>query len=241
MARTRKPSVDDVTPGVPERKGRTWPFPRATAFLLVLLLFVAKNTAAGQSREDWPHVAFSEDGTPISWETHGEGEPALVFVHGWSCDARYWKKQVPVFSKTRRVITMDLAGHGHSGMNRKQYTMASFGEDVRAVVEAAAAVKVILVGHSMGGSVIAEAAKIMPEQVIGLIGVDTLENVGYRMSSEEAKMMVAPFEQDFPSATKEFVSGMIQKDTDTELRHWIVSDMASAPPTVAVSAMKEMV
>lgn len=148
------------------------------------MLFVAANAAAAKSLEEWPRVAFSEDGTPISWEAHGEGEPALLFVHGWSCDARYWKKQVRVFSKTRRVITMDLAGHGHSGMDREKYTMASFGEDVRAVVEASGTKQVVLIGHSMGGSVIAEAAAVMPEQVIGLIGVDTLENVGYQMSLE---------------------------------------------------------
>lgn len=53
--------------------------------------------------------------------------------------------------------------------------------------------------------------------------------------------MVAPFEEDFPGAVREFVSGMIGKDTDPLLRQWIVSDMASAPPAVAVSAMKEMV
>ncbi len=224
-----------------ERKWKVMSFLRGLTLLFAFVFLVAAHTAAAQTPEEWPRFAFSRDGTPISWEAHGKGEPALVFVHGWSCDARYWRKQVPLFSKRYRVITLDLAGHGHSGMDRKTYTMTSFGEDVRAVVEAAGARRVVLVGHSMGGSVIAEAARIMPEQVIGLIGVDTLENVGYRMSSEEAELMVAPFKRDFPSATKEFVSGMIRKESDPKLRQWIVSDMASAPPDVAVSAMEEMV
>jgi len=99
---------------------------------LVFLIAVFGNTPA---EAEWPHMAFSKDGTPISYEVFGKGEPTLVFVHGWSCDARYWSAQVPVFSKKFRVIVLDLAGHGHSGMSRTKYTMSSFGEDVRAVTE----------------------------------------------------------------------------------------------------------
>ncbi len=46
---------------------------------------------------------------------------------------------------------------------------------MQAVTEAAGTARVILIGHSMGGSVIAEAAALMPDSVIGLIGVDTLK------------------------------------------------------------------
>jgi len=58
---------------------------------------------------------------------------------------------------------LDLAGHGHSGTSRPQYAMSSFGEDVRAVVEATGSRRVILIGHPMGGSVIAEAARLTPD------------------------------------------------------------------------------
>ena len=102
----------------------------------------------------------------------------LVFVHGWSCDSRYWRAQIPYFSQKYRIALVDLAGHGHSGFGRSNYTMGSFGEDVLAVVEALGAEKVILIGHSMGGIVIAEAARLMPEKVLGLIGVDTLVGCG---------------------------------------------------------------
>jgi len=39
-------------------------------------------------------TASSIDGVPIAYEVLGEGTPALVFVHGWSCDRSYWKGQV---------------------------------------------------------------------------------------------------------------------------------------------------
>ena len=189
---------------------------------------------------DGPRVAPSADGTPIAYEVHGSGEPTLVFVHGWSCDARYWREQLPEFAKSHRVVALDLAGHGHSGLGRQEYTMAAFGEDVRAVAEAVGADPVVLVGHSMGGSVIAEAARLMPERVVGLIGVDTLENVEYPLTAAEAAQMTAPLERDFAAGTRAFVGQMLRPETAPELREWILADMAAAPPAVALSAMRHM-
>jgi pimeloyl-ACP methyl ester carboxylesterase len=206
------------------------------SFLVLLILTVGVT----QAQTQWPHVVLSKDGVSISYEIYGSGEPTLVFVHGWSCDARYWRAQLPHFSKNHRVVTLDLAGHGHSGMTRLQYTMSAFGEDVRAVTEATGSRSVILIGHSMGGSVIAEAARLMPNRVVGLIGIDTLENIEYPMTREELKKMIAPLEKDFRTGSRQFVGGMISANTDPQLREWILADISAAPPAVALSAMNEM-
>ena len=210
------------------------------ACLVNCLVFLFLISGAVQAQPQWPRVALSKDGTPISYEIFGAGEPTLVFVHGWSCDARYWRAQVPHFSKKHRVVILDLAGHGHSGAARMRYSMEAFGEDVRAVTEATGSRRVILIGHSMGGSGIAEAARLMPDRVIGLIGVDTLENIEYPMSREELEKMTAPLEKDFRTASRQFIGEMISPQTDPQLREWILSDVSAAPPAVALSAMKEM-
>ncbi|MDY6954486.1 MAG: alpha/beta hydrolase, partial [Thermodesulfobacteriota bacterium] len=209
---------------------------RLASFLVFLFLVFGVVGAQAQ----WPQLVLSKDGTPISFEVHGAGEPTLVFVHGWCCDGRYWRGQVPHFSKSHSVVTLDLAGHGHSGATRSKYSMSAFGEDVQAVTEAVGSHRVILVGHSMGGSVIAEAARLMPERVIGLIGVDTLENIEYPMTEEELNKMVAPLEKDFPTGCRAFVGEMISPSTDPKLRAWILSDMSAASPMVAISALKNM-
>ena len=92
----------------------------------------------------------------------------------------------------------------------------------------------------MGGSVIAEAARLMPSRVIGLIGIDTLENIEYPMTREELKKMIAPLEKDFRTGSRQFVEEMISPQTDPQLREWILSDMSAAPPAVALSAMNNM-
>ncbi len=212
-------------------------YPTVFAGCIIMLLLIFGSMRA---HAEWPQVISSKDGTPISYEIYGAGEPTLVFVHGWSCDARYWRTQLPHFSKKHRVVTLDLAGHGHSGSERSRYTMKSFGEDVRAVAEANGSHKVILIGHSMGGSVIAEAARLMPARVIGLIGIDTLENIEYPMTREELDQMIASLKMDFQNCSRKFVEEMISSRTDPQLREWILADMAAAPPAVALSAMNEM-
>lgn len=207
---------------------------------LPLFLWVALMAYASPAWAAWPQVVLSRDGVPISFEVHGSGEPTLVFVHGWSCDARYWREQIPYFSRDHRVVVLDLAGHGHSGLSRWKYTMAAFGEDVKAVAGVVGGPRVILIGHSMGGSVIAEAARLMPGRVVGLIGVDTLENVEWPLTQEEAAKMTAPLREDFRAGSRAFVSQMIFTNTDAQLRDWILGDMSAAQPAVALSAMTEM-
>ena len=95
------------------------------------------------------HV-LSSDNVPIYYEVQGDGEPALVFIHGWCCDRSYWREQMGEFAQQYKVVTVDLAGHGESGLDRKAWTMSAFGEDVVAVVESLGLDKVVLIGHSMG-------------------------------------------------------------------------------------------
>ena len=223
-----------------EEKNYFKPVTRYSISLTSCLFVLFLTFGAIRAQADWPHVIPSKDGTLISYEIYGAGESTLVFVHGWSCDARYWRAQLPHFAENHRVVMLDLAGHGHSGTTRSQYTMRAFGEDVKAVIEATGSRRVILIGHSMGGSVIAEAARLMPNRVKGLIGVDTLENIEYPITREELKKMIAPLEKDFRAGSRQFVEEMISPQTDPQLREWILSDMSAAPPAVALSAMNNM-
>ncbi|MFH2043601.1 MAG: alpha/beta hydrolase [Pseudomonadota bacterium] len=213
---------------------------RYSVSLVGCLIFILLSFGALRAEAQWPHLVSSRDGTPISYEIYGTGEPVLVFVHGWSCDARYWRAQLSYFSKKYRVVVLDLAGHGQSGFTRSQYSMKAFGEDVCAVAETTGSSRIILIGHSMGGPVIAEVARLMPNRVIGLIGIDTFENIEYPLTPKEFEQMIAPLKKDFSAGCRAFVTNMISPKTDPVLREWILSDMSAAPPAVALSAMKEM-
>lgn len=208
----------------------------STLVILFAFLFIGITEKA---KANWPDIVPSKDGTAISYEVYGVGEPTLVFIHGWSCDTRYWRNQISSFSQNHKVVLVDLAGHGHSGTTRVKYTMKAFGEDVQAVTEAVGSKNVILIGHSMGGTVIAEAARLMPNRVKGLIGVDTLENIEYPLTPEAMDQMVTPLQENFKIGTGYFVKSMLTASTNASLQNWIVADMSAAQPSVALSAMKD--
>ncbi len=182
--------------------------------------------------------AISADGISIAYEVRGEGEPALVFVHGWCCDRSYWDAQLPHFAEKYKVIAIDLAGHGESGLDRKEWTMGAFGEDVVAVVNKLNLDQVVLVGHSMGGFVILEAARRMPQLVIGLVGVDTLNNFEYKFTQEQIDEMLTPLRSNFVEATRNFVRTMFTPTSDSALVEKIVVDMSSAPHDVGIGALE---
>ncbi len=206
--------------------------------IVLLAAFIA--AALGQAALAKSAVVKSTDGIPLSYTLQGKGEPAIVFVHCWCCDKGYWKDQIPHFAKKHTVVAIDLAGHGDSGLGRADWTVAAFAADVAAVVEALKLEKAILVGHSMGGPVSLEAARLMPKRVIGVIGVDTFQDFGRTIPAEQQKQYLAAFQADFPGVTDRFVRSMFPAGADTALVARIAADMASAPPEVGIGAMKSM-
>ena len=134
--------------------------------------------------------AISADGVSIAYEVRGEGEPTLVFVHGWSSNRNTWAAELAHFSQKYKVVAIDLAGFGASGNNREKWTMGAFGEDVAAVIKQIGLDDAVLIGSSMGGPVILEAAKRIPESIIGLVLVDILQNIETVYSEERISNIV---------------------------------------------------
>jgi pimeloyl-ACP methyl ester carboxylesterase len=209
-----------------------------------------RNDAADRTNTDTTQTAAinsrvasvkAPDGVEIRYEVAGSGEPTLVFVHGWSCDRSYWRDQIDHFAKSHRVIAVDLGGHGESGLGRQEWTMVAFGGDVRAAVEAAGPEKVVLIGHSMGGPVVAEAAKLMPQRAAALVMVDYFTEVDRKFTAKEREGFLAPMRADFPKTTQAFVrQEMFVPRSDPKLADRIARDMASGPSAVAVSAMDQL-
>ena len=163
--------------------------------------------------------------------------PALIFVHGWSCDRSYWKAQIGPFTKKFEVVFVDLAGHGESGLGRKSWTIEAFGDDVASVVKKLGLKRVILIGHSMGGDVIAETARQLHGAVIGLIMIDTYKKLGPGRPPEQVEAFVAKLRTDFKDSTNALVRSMFVQSSDSSLVKWVAKDMSSAPPAIALDAL----
>jgi pimeloyl-ACP methyl ester carboxylesterase len=164
-------------------------------------------TADAQPAEGAPRIAIAPDGVHVQYRVYGRGEPALVFIHGWSGDSNYWREQIGPFSKRYTLVTVDLAGHGGTDGNRTDWSIARFGQDVATALAAVPSQQIILVGHAMGGPVALEAARELKGRVIGVIGVDTFKSIGApRPSKAQVDAIVKPFEADFIGETRKLVA-----------------------------------
>jgi pimeloyl-ACP methyl ester carboxylesterase len=186
-------------------------------------------------------VVPSWDGIPLAFETRGSGTPALVFVHGWSCDRRYWSGQLDAFAARHLAVAVDLAGHGESGAGRRRWTMAGFGDDVVALVRHLGLGEVVLVGHSSGGDVVVETALRLGDQVAGVVWADTYDTLGDPPTRQQLEQFLAPFREDFVAATRAFVRRMCGPTTAADLAEWVAADMSAAPPEVALDALEHAV
>jgi sigma-B regulation protein RsbQ len=125
----------------------------------------------------------------IAYTENGKGDTALVFVHGWAINKEYFQKQIDHFSDRYIVITLDLGGHGESGLNRNVWTIDDFAGDVIAVIDSLHLNKVILIGHSMAGGIIINVASKTPSKIIGLIGIDNFKNVSSILTQEQQQQI----------------------------------------------------
>lgn len=213
-------------------------FSNNLGIVVLALLFAGACKSPNGQIADVGGVVRSADGVPIRFDDHGKGSPALVLIHGWSCDRSYWSEQVGPLSVNHRVITVDLGGHGESGLGRENWTIASFGADVAAVIQSLELDSVVLVGHSMGGDVIFQAARLLPDRVDALIMLDTYKRLGVWNSDSEIEEIVAEFRADFPGVTEKYVRSYFPAGASPTLVDRVAYDMAAAPPDVALSAIR---
>ena len=107
----------------------------------------------------------------------GDGVP-LVFVHGWTANRHRWDHQVAHFAEKRRVIRLDLRGHGESG-GAGVRTIEELAADVLALLDHLEIERFVLVGHSMGGMISQTITLAHPERVERLVLVNSIGRMTY--------------------------------------------------------------
>ncbi|MBN2878523.1 MAG: alpha/beta hydrolase [Clostridia bacterium] len=103
----------------------------------------------------------------------GEGE-ALVLLHGALVDSSMWKHQINAFSKSFKVVTLDLPGHGESkNIILKEYSISEIAKCVVNALKSNGIYTFVLCGHSFGGIIAQEIALNYPDLVNALILAET--------------------------------------------------------------------
>jgi pimeloyl-ACP methyl ester carboxylesterase len=118
------------------------------------------------------------NGVELAWSAQGEnpdGTATLVLCHGYTGSSHDFSLQVGALAARRRVVTLDLRGHGSSTKTGtlQGYTIDQLADDLGAFIEAVSDGPVDLLGHSMGGRVAMTMVLARPELVHSLILMDT--------------------------------------------------------------------
>lgn len=109
------------------------------------------------------------DGTRIRYLEAGAGA-TVIFLHGLGASMYAWRKNLtPLDSAGYRVVAFDNRGFGFSGKPAGGYDNAAYVRLLAALMDSLHVPDAVLIGHSMGGAIAAEAAIELPQRVRGLV------------------------------------------------------------------------
>jgi pimeloyl-ACP methyl ester carboxylesterase len=185
------------------------------------------------SEEDMP---FSKiDGIHLYYKDHGPKEHIpLIFIHGWISSSEFWRNQVTYFKDKRRIIVLDLRGHGQSDKPLGEYSIEQFSKDLHSFMKKMGIEKAILAGHSMGGMISLQFTLDYQEKVEKLILIDTVAKTSYSF----VRGLLFTFSQialsiSFESFMRYYLSSIFQKKYPKALLEKMLEKVLKNPKHVA--------
>jgi pimeloyl-ACP methyl ester carboxylesterase len=181
---------------------------------------------------------LERDGVKLYYEESGAGEPAMLLVHGWTCNHTHWAAQVEHFSKTHRVVTVDLRGHGLSDAPQQDYSMEGYADDLAWLCGQLGIEKPVVCGHSMGGIVTLVMTAGYPDIVRAAVLVDSpfppLKNAPDRLKP----LIESLSKPDYMGAATSMVESMFSPLDDVGRKAEIMAGMLATPQHVMVESMR---
>ena len=183
------------------------------------------------------------DGVAIHYRVAGAQHTGttVVFVHGFGCDSRHFDNAMAHAAERRRAVSIDLPGHGRSGKDRVNWTMEAFGSDVRSVCDAIGAQQIVLVGHSMGGPVVLEAAHEMPGRVSALVPIDTFHDVEQPYTPEQVAGLLDLWRTDYKGSAERMVrKSFYAPNRNPALVDFVTAQVTSLPREIGLPLLDSM-
>lgn len=178
----------------------------------------------------------SADGVEIYVESSGLGSTALLFVHGWMGNARWWDAQASVFSDGRQAMAMDLGSHGLSG-KRERLSLQAYAGDIVAAASCSQGDSLVLVGHSMSGAYVLEAS-LRLERVSAIVLVDTLKDLDQLPTPEQGRELLENYRRDYEGTVKGFLAErLFTKRTPREVKSRLISEFLTHDGNFAADAV----
>jgi len=139
------------------------------SILLMTLIMFAAIQSKGQQLKPAASGYAPANGLKVYYEVYGEGKP-LVLLHGaFMTIATNWGQLIPELSKARKVIAIEMQGHGHTPYSDRKLDQPTLASDVEAVMNHLKVDSADVVGYSMGGTIAYQFAIQNPKRVNKLV------------------------------------------------------------------------
>ncbi len=166
-------------------------------------------TASSNSHANANLFTNAPDGEKIAYRTVGHGEITVILAHCWGCSSALWDDTASRLLERYRFVLVDLPGHGQSSGTRQAWTVEAYARDLGAVANSVGSARVILVGHSMSGRIVTEAARgALRGRVRGVVLVDSVPDVSHVAGERERASLVPQLRAHFGRTVHELVSGL---------------------------------
>jgi pimeloyl-ACP methyl ester carboxylesterase len=131
-----------------------------------IAFFLATLVPAIVSAQETPTVGYAPvNGLKMYYEVHGSGDPVVLLHGAFMTITNNWTGWIGELSKTRKVIAVELQGHGRTADIDRDISSANLADDVAALLDHLKIPRADLIGYSMGGGVAMQCAIRHPEKV----------------------------------------------------------------------------
>ncbi len=167
----------------------------------------------------------------------GQGQPPVVFVHGFGCALSDWAAQVAHLAPRHQTIAVDLRGHGACPGTPAEASIERYGADIAELLHTRVGTPAVLVGHSMGCRVVTEAALQAPALTAGVVLVDGSQ-FAPAMGAVLAETFARP--DGYASMNRSLFAAMFTPRTDPQVAAAIADRAAALPRAIGERLLADM-
>lgn len=133
--------------------------------VIIAILFFTVLSSTGQSLKPSDSGYAPVNGIKMYYEVYGEGKP-LILLHGafWTISMN-WGQLIPELAKNRKVIAIEMQGHGHTPYSDRKLAIKTLASDVEGLMNYLKIDSADVAGFSMGGSVAYQFAVQSPKRL----------------------------------------------------------------------------
>ncbi|MDC8103563.1 alpha/beta fold hydrolase [Chryseobacterium sp. PTM-20240506] len=152
---------------------------RKPLIMIVIMMLTASHLYAQKIKPSGSGYVPVE-GTKVYYEIYGEGRPVVLLHGAFMTIDMNWGQLIPELSKTRKVIAIELQGHGHTPYSDRKLSHATLAKDVEKVMDYLKVESADVVGYSFGGAIAYEFAIQSPKRLKNLVIISaTYKSAGW--------------------------------------------------------------